>query len=321
MDEPSQKSNLLPVTIVTGFLGSGKTTLLNHILSRQQGVRTAVLVNEFGKIGIDQELIVSQEDGIIELSNGCICCTINSDLLESVAGILERRDTIDYLIVETTGIADPYSIALTFVGRDLSPYIRLDSILTLADAENLSEEMLSEPAAYQQIKYGDIILLNKCDLANENRLKRCEEIIRNVKPKARILRTERASIALSLILDVGVFESEILQGDQTRPEHSHTFTSLSFEYRRPIDVKKLQDFLGNKLPETVYRAKGILWLDINDKRNVFHVTGRRFTIDQTEWGHHEKKNQMVFIGHGLEKSRIEQDLAECLIMDEVSQSN
>jgi G3E family GTPase len=157
----------MPVTIITGFLGSGKTTLLNHILTNQQGLKTAVLVNEFGEIGIDNELIVTTGDDMVELNNGCICCTINSDLVEAVYRVLERQERVDYLVVETTGLADPLPVALTFLGTELRDMTRLDSIVTVVDAENYSLDLFNSEAAYNQIAYGDIILLNKVDLVDE----------------------------------------------------------------------------------------------------------------------------------------------------------
>ncbi len=201
----------LPVTIITGFLGSGKTTLLNHILTSQEGLKTAVLVNEFGEIGIDNELILSTEENMVELNNGCVCCTINEDLVNAVHKILERKDKVDYLVVETTGIADPLPIALTFLGTELRDMTRLDSIVTMVDCENYSLDLFNSQAAHSQIQYGDVIILNKTDLVDEADVNSLEIRIRDLTKKARILRTQKSQVALPLIMSVG-----LLTGRQPR---------------------------------------------------------------------------------------------------------
>ncbi len=191
LDIPKQG---MPVTIITGFLGSGKTTLLNYILQNCQDLKVAVLVNEFGDINIDSQLLVSVDENMMELTNGCICCTINDGLLDAVYSVLERNDRIDYLIVETTGIADPLPIALTFLGTELRDLTRLDAILTLVDAETFTEDHFESDAALNQISYGDIILLNKTDLVPEKKVNELEHIIRDVKAGARILQGNRIKI-------------------------------------------------------------------------------------------------------------------------------
>lgn len=369
----------LPVTIITGFLGSGKTTLLNHILTNQQGVKTAVLVNEFGEIGIDNELIISTGDDMVELSNGCICCTINNDLLDAVYRVLERSEKVDYLVVETTGLADPLPVALTFLGTELRDMTRIDSIVTLVDAENYSVDLFNSQTAYNQILYGDIILLNKADLVDEADLDLLEVKIRDIKADARILRTTQSQVALPLILSVGLFESDKYydrvegktghdqdahdhsncdhehghcehdhehdhihdhdhdhhhahhdHADHSHCDHEHGncehdhdhhdhsnhldmegFTSVSFQSDRPFAIRKFQSFLDHQLPSTVFRAKGILWFAESERRHVFHLSGKRFTLDDTDWTG-ARKNQLVLIGQNLDHDRLRQQIEDCL---------
>ena len=343
LDSPKQG---LPVTIITGFLGSGKTTLLNYILTNQQGLKTAVLVNEFGEIGIDNELIVSTDKDMVELNNGCICCTINDDLINAVYKILESDKKVDYLVVETTGLADPLPVALTFLGTELRDFTRLDSIITLVDSENFSLDLFNSEAAYNQIAYGDIILLNKTDLVSSERVDQLETRVREIKAGARIMRTTKAQAPLPLILSVGLFESDQYfqpeaddhndhkheapkdhdhheshdhhdHHNHDHHDHSHHlendgFTSLSFQSDRPLAIKKFQNFLDNLLPETVFRAKGILWFAESPSRHIFHLSGKRFSIEDEEWLDRKEQNQLVLIGQELDHETLRSQLQDCL---------
>lgn len=340
----------LPVTIITGFLGSGKTTLLNHILNNQQGLRTAVLVNEFGEISIDAELIVSSDEDMVELNNGCMCCTVRGDIVDSVLNLLERSDKLDYLVVETTGLADPLPIALTFLGPELRDVTRLDSIVTLVDASNFAPDLFTSEVAHNQIAYGDVLVLNKTDLVEAAELERLEARLREIRGDVRILHAQKSAVPLELILDTDLFAPPAAEHDHHDHEHhddhghahhdhdhahDHTcdehcdhdhhdhhdhanhlevdgFSSVAFTSEYPLALNKFQDFLDH-LPASIFRAKGVLWFAESPDRHIFHLCGKRYTVDSEQWAHGSvPQTQLVIIGQHLDKTALLRQLEGCL---------
>jgi G3E family GTPase len=200
-------SSRVPVTVLTGFLGSGKTTLLNRILSEQHGKRIAVIENEFGEVGVDHQIVIGAEEEIFETANGCICCTVRGDLIRILNQLVKRRDKFDYVIVETTGLADPGPVAQTFfIDDDLRDHFQLDAIVTLVDAKHAERHLEEVRAASEQIAFADVVLLNKADLVSEKDLARVEQRIRSINRTAKVFRTEAAKLPVERVLDVGAFD-------------------------------------------------------------------------------------------------------------------
>lgn len=343
----NQMDERIPVTVLTGALGSGKTTLLNYILQENHGLKVAVIVNEFGEISIDHQLVVGTDEEIVELSNGCICCSVRNDLEEAVQKILERDDRPEYLLVETTGLADPRPVAQTFLIDELSDQVRLDAIITVIDAERFAENLELSGTATDQILAGDILILNKIDLVSEEQKTEVMNEIHDMNPSARIIETVNAQVDLRLLLDVGIFQLERLftnEGEHGEHDfhlhhecsvcatgehheghehgdhdHHHThlhddeISSVSFVMDRPLDYARFGQFMET-LPSGIFRGKGIMWIEGFDEKLIFHLVGDRSqAVANGYWGDEPRSNQLVFIGKRLNKEEVLQRLEACLL--------
>jgi G3E family GTPase len=329
----------IPVTVLTGYLGAGKTTLLNRILSEDHGRKFAVIVNEFGEIGIDNDLVVGADEEVFEMNNGCICCTVRGDLIRIVAGLLKRRGKFDAILVETTGLADPAPVAQTFfVDAEVREAAQLDAVVTVADAKWLTERLKDAPEAKNQIAFADVIILNKTDLVGVNELREVEASIRAINPYAKLHKTVNCAVALEAVLGRNAFdldrileiEPEFLDGEDDH-EHRHEHApahqglkhyhdedmqSVSLSIESDIDPEKfmpwLQDYVQRE-GASILRAKGILAFKDEPKRFVFQ--GVHMLLDgdlQREWKPQEKRlSRLVFIGRNLKKDEITRGFMNC----------
>ncbi len=319
---PPQARRIIPVSILTGFLGAGKTTLLNHILREQSAYKFAVIVNEVGKVGIDGSLVENQRDEVVELANGCVCCTVRKDLVLGIQKLL-KRGGFDYLLIETTGIADPGPVAQTFLNIPaLQKYVQLDGIITLVDAENILRQLKETDVAEAQITMADTILLNKTDLVTEDRLNGVYDRLRKLNPHAAIIRSEHSKVKLNLLLDVHAFDVERKLAvdpkflDELREDRSHAdIASCAFEFDQPFEVAKFEAYVQRlSEKEKVYRSKGFLSVAGGEHRAIFHGVNNRFHIfwDRAWKSGETRRSQLVFIGKKLDAAKIENDLRRCL---------
>jgi G3E family GTPase len=345
-------SDKIPVTVLTGYLGAGKTTLLNRILSEPHGKRYAVIVNEFGDIGIDNELVVGAEEEIFEMNNGCICCTVRGDLVRIIDGLMRRKGRFDAIIVETTGLADPAPVAQTFfMDANIGRRAKLDAVVTVTDAKWLQARLKDAPEAKNQIAFADVILLNKTDLVATDELSELEARIRGINPYAKVHKTTRCDIPLSEVLARNAFDldriMEIEPDFLTGPDHDHEHThdghdhahdhnddhhhpggglkhyhdeemqSLSLKLAAPLDPDKffpwVQDLVQKEGPN-ILRCKGILSFKDDDERFVFQ--GVHMILDgdhQRPWQEGEnRESRIVFIGRNLPQERIKAGFESCL---------
>ncbi len=313
-----------PVTVLTGYLGSGKTTLLNRILSETHGKRFAVIVNEFGEVGIDNDLIVDADEEIFEMNNGCICCTVRGDLIRIIAGLMQRSRGFDGIVVETTGLADPAPVAQTFfVDEDVRRKTKLDAIITVTDAKHLLKQIDQAPEAQEQLAFADVVLINKVDVVDESSLATVERRIRSINPYATIHRTERCVIDLARILGRDAFNLErILEvepgflTEEHDHEHDDRIGSLSLVADRPMKPNRFVSWIQDvtqRYGTDILRMKGIASLEDDDRR--FVVQSVHMLIEggsQRPWKEHEaRQTRLVFIGRDLPKDLLRQGFVAC----------
>ena len=323
-----QQENMVPVTILTGFLGSGKTTLLNRILKEEHGHRIAVIENEFGEIGVDNDIIEKSDEQIVEMNNGCICCTVRGDLIRILGELKDKRSqgalNFDRVVIETTGMADPGPVAQTFfTDEEIGNYYLLDSIITLVDAKHAEKQLDEFREAQEQVGFADRILMSKTDLVGEEDVKKLSERIRGMNPRAPIKKVHFGNAPIAEVLDIRGFNlNAILELDpeflvDSHHEHHDEVESFVFRSDKPFDGDKLEQFLSGMIQvygPDLLRYKGVLWMKGNPQRVVFQGVHMMMGGDLGKpWAKGEKKGStMVFIGKKLPRDLFLAGLEQCL---------
>lgn len=324
-------SERIPVTLLTGFLGAGKTTLLNHILSAHHGHKIAVIVNEFGEVGIDNKLVIGADEEIFEMNNGCICCTVRGDLIRILSDLLDARDgkngkyaEFDRVLIETTGLADPAPVIQTFfINEDIDSAYYLDSVITMVDARHADQHLDEGHEAQEQVAFADVLLLNKVDLVDTNELQSLEKRLRAMNPHAKIYQTHKSNIELEKILGINAFDIdqklEIDPGFLQEEDHEHddSVSSIVLREERPLDMDKIDKWVIGwvvNLGTEVFRYKGILYIKGVKQRVIFQGVHMLFeSTSDREWREDEGKvSEVVLIGRNLDREWFQKGFEKCV---------
>jgi G3E family GTPase len=317
---PDNNNQRVPVTVLTGFLGAGKTTLLNRILTADHGRRVAVIVNEFGEVGIDHHLLISSEQEVVEMSNGCICCSIRGDLLRSLFQLLDHKSKFDTLMIETTGLADPAPVVQSFfIDERIKSEYQLNGVVTVVDAKHIFQQLGGSPEAKEQIAFADMVLLNKTDLINPEDLPELEYKIRNLNGAARICQTRNSDVDIGMVLDLRSLSLEV-KAEQHDHNHKHTEDIETVAIATPgdLDGVKISQWFRELIAEfgdRIMRMKGILNLRKDPDQFVFQGVHMLFEgRPGRAWADAEERiNRLVFIGRRLDKEKITQGFMNCVI--------
>ncbi|MFS0749779.1 CobW family GTP-binding protein [Oceanobacillus sp. 1P07AA] len=320
-----EKNARTPVTIVTGYLGAGKTSFLNHLL-HQTNEKIAIIVNEYGDIGIDDQLIEKTKEEIIEINQGCICCNVRKDLIDTLSMLLFTREQemieFDRVVIETTGLADPAPIVQTFLmDPKMMEAFDIDSVCTIVDSKHISMHLDQKDESLSQVAFADNILLNKMDLISSDQLEMLKERITKINPFATIYETTNSNIDINKVTNLYSFD--LKDKLQMRPtflhethHHHDNVTSLSLIETKPLDLGKLNlwfSYLVQILGESLYRYKGILYINGKKKKYIFQGVHMLFAAEeQTEWGDASPRSEMVFIGKDLNKQKLKEQFQKCI---------